>query len=251
MTRSRRRVKKKLVWRGWCGCRSATRHPMTATTGHPRTSTEQGYVGQDVAGGEHRPVSVALDGAVFFESSGALTAQALSGACAYEEGGECVAEASNVYEFEGGRVFLISDGRDTHSTFRGGSGGLVGVSPSGADVYFKSGDALVAGQGGDPGLDYIYDARVGGGFPAPAGSGCVGECQAPGGAPPVFGAPSSMCVLRCGERSAGGGDAGGEAQAVDAGAEAREGVEGVPGKTRPASAGCVRGAGQASLSAGA
>ena len=128
-------------------------------------------------------VAVALDGTVFFNSAGALTPQALDQVCAYEEEGSCFSEANNVYEYENGHVYLLSDGRDTHSVFRGTVSNLVGASPSGSDVYLTSGDALVGGQGPETGLDYVFDARVGGGFPTPVERSCHGD--------PCQGSPSS------------------------------------------------------------
>jgi hypothetical protein len=69
--------------------------------------------------------------------------------------------ASNVYEWENGKVSLISNGRSTTGSSLGGT------TPSGNDVFFTTEDQLVP-QDSD-GYDDIYDARVGGGFPAPAG----------------------------------------------------------------------------------
>lgn len=83
--------------------------------------------------------------------------------------------AQNVYEWENGRVFLISDGRDTttnmgpetlcartvSATSRGGAPSsvcLLGTDASGNDVFFSTADRL-AGQDVDSELDY-YDARV-------------------------------------------------------------------------------------------
>jgi len=77
---------------------------------------------------------------------------------------------SSVYEWEadgtgscsqsGGCVFLISDGHSTTGSSLGST------TSSGNDVFFTTEDQLVP-QDTD-GYDDIYDARVGGGFPAPA-----------------------------------------------------------------------------------
>ncbi len=107
------------------------------------------------------------DGAyVFFESPVALTPQATSG---------------GVYEYHAGRVWLISP-----------EVGLIGVSASGGDVFFSTTERLVP-QDTDTQVDF-YDARVGGGFPAPVvPAGCVGEgCQGAPSSQPVFGVPSSV-----------------------------------------------------------
>ncbi|HST56034.1 MAG TPA: hypothetical protein VLJ42_09100 [Solirubrobacteraceae bacterium] len=89
----------------------------------------------------------------------------------------------DVYEYTGGHAALISSGTSAEdATF-------LDASPSGNDVFFATGAALV-GQDADSRTD-IYDARVGGGFAftAPAAP-CVGEsCRA---APSVAGLPSPL-----------------------------------------------------------
>jgi hypothetical protein len=104
------------------------------------------------------------DGAyVFFDSTASLASQAVAG-------------LSNVYEYHGGHVYLISNGHDTSGEF-GATGALLrGVNASGTDVFFNTGDALVS-QDTDTQRD-IYDARVDGGFAAPVtadGVSCAGE----------------------------------------------------------------------------
>jgi hypothetical protein len=125
-------------------------------------------------------LSVSADGAyVFFESSAALTPQALEG-------------YTNVYEYHGGQLSLISDGQDTALTGGGQSVvKLVGTDASGDDVFFTTADRLV-GQDVDTNVD-IYDARIDGGFPAPAvPPSCEGEgCQGPLGAAPTLLSPGS------------------------------------------------------------
>jgi uncharacterized repeat protein (TIGR01451 family) len=134
-------------------------------------------------------ISAPADGAVFFESPTALTPQALDDQI--DGFGEPV---PNVYEYRAGDVSLLSDGRDT-STVGGSPGvGLLGADPSGADVFFTTVDSLVA-QDTDTQRD-IYDARVGGGFPAPQpASSCEGEaCRGPLNAsptPPAAGSTTS------------------------------------------------------------
>jgi hypothetical protein len=128
-----------------------------------------------------KPVLISENGSkVFFESPLALTPGALDDACAYENSfGECEAAAQNIYEWEAGHVYLISDGRDAHSRFRFSATSLIGATPSGEDVFFSTADPLVS-QDTDTQVDF-YDARVDGGFPAanPAPS-CHGEtCQGP------------------------------------------------------------------------
>ena len=128
---------------------------------------------------------------VFFQSPVGLTPGALNLvqiAINGANGNGAPIFAQNVYEFHNGRVWLV--GSDS-SLADSRDGMLVGVSASGGDVFFRTGDRLV-GQDTDSQLDF-YDARVDGGFPAPVTpAGCVGDvCQgAPSGAP-VFGVPSS------------------------------------------------------------
>ena len=99
-------------------------------------------------------------------------------------------------EREGGCVALISAGRE------GADSNLVTIDESGENVFFTTRDRLVAADHDD--LIDLYDARVGGGFPAesqaPAGQ-CEGEaCQGspPAGVPPppassTYAAPRSRC----------------------------------------------------------
>ena len=104
------------------------------------------------------------DGAVFFQSADALTPQAL--ADQVDQHDLTHEPIPNIYEYRAGKVYLISDGLDTSSIVEGSSVGLIGWSASGDDVFFTTADALVP-QDTDTQQD-IYDAHVGGGFPAPA-----------------------------------------------------------------------------------
>ncbi len=130
-------------------------------------------------------LDLARDGAVFFNSADGLTQRALNRVLAgLGPEGEQV-WANNVYEYREGHVYLISDGRDT-AQISGSSStvSLSGITPSGDDVFFSTADPLVA-QDTDTQVD-VYDARVDGGFPAPAPSDLCGEgdCRAASGAPP-------------------------------------------------------------------
>jgi hypothetical protein len=155
-------------------------------------------------GGAHaspQAVAISSDGSrVFFRSPLALTRGALNDVCVLVLEGLCEAAAYNFYEWEGGRVFLLSDGQDTHTGLV--TEVLVGGDPSGDDVFFTSTDPLVPQDGGTQ--TGIVDARVDGGFPAPpVVAGCQGEgCQ---GAPPVvsvFGAPGTATFSGPGDLSA-------------------------------------------------
>ncbi|MGN6663606.1 MAG: hypothetical protein ACTHK6_05300 [Solirubrobacterales bacterium] len=106
-------------------------------------------------------------------------------------------ETQDVYEWEEqgvgsctraeGCVYLISSGQSAADNY------LYGVSQNGDDVFFITGDTLVAG---DDETRSIYDARVNGGFPAePSTVPCVGETCRPGlSPPPVFAAPAKAAT---------------------------------------------------------
>jgi hypothetical protein len=148
--------------------------------------------------------SISANGSyVFFESTAGLTPQAIdrkvigfqhSAVCngSFELGEPCAQEGSpvygnNVYEYHDGQVSLISDGQDLTTHVRSTSVELVGTDESGDDVFFKTDDRL-AGQDTDTAVD-TYDARIDGGFPAPAvPPSCSGEsCQgALSGAPTLL-----------------------------------------------------------------
>jgi hypothetical protein len=124
-------------------------------------------------GGSYEPpgtgVSMSADGSkIFFDSPDPLAAgDTNTGAFSNGLfGGLTLSE--DVYEWENGHVSLISDGRSATGSVLGGT------TPSGNDVIITTLSTLV-GQDTD-GFDDIYDARVGGGFPAPAGPG-AGACQ--------------------------------------------------------------------------
>jgi len=108
--------------------------------------------------------TISEDGStVVFQSSDALTPQAHGG-------------TNNVYLWRGGNVYLISDGTPAGETTGKGEAGLVGIDASGQNVFFTT-EAQLVGQDKDE-LSDLYDARIGGGFPAPKVDECVGEaCQ--------------------------------------------------------------------------
>lgn len=74
---------------------------------------------------------------------------------------------ADVYEWNDGNLALISGGRSE------GPSTLMGATPSGGDVFFRTTQRLVP-EGQEAGMPAIYDARVGGGFPAPT---AVDPCQ--------------------------------------------------------------------------
>jgi hypothetical protein len=142
--------------------------------------------------------SVSADGSyVFFQSVVGLTPQALNqqviGQTKVLLPGDPTEPiyAQNIYEYHDGRVSLISDGQDLTHPFETSGIKLVGTDASGGDVFFTTNDRLV-GQDTDTNTD-IYDARVDGGFPAPAPApSCVGEaCQGQLSGAPTLLSPGS------------------------------------------------------------
>jgi hypothetical protein len=121
---------------------------------------------------------------VFFNSSDQLTPDAPPPSPSKAHlvnnmrGDSCQFEC-NAYEYENGHVYLIAP-----------AAGVVAATPSGNDVFFYS-YAQLAPQDRDGTVD-IYDARVGGGFPALAAPVCSGaSCQGAPAPAPVFAVPPS------------------------------------------------------------
>jgi hypothetical protein len=139
-------------------------------------------------------LTMSADGSyVFFESSDGLTPQASD----HLKIGETAAHppepvyANNIYEYHDGAVSLISDGHDVARNGSKSTVGLLGTDAEGRDVYFTTVDSLV-GQDTDE-LPDIYDARIGGGFPAPTVLQPCSEdvCQGPLSAAPTLLSPGS------------------------------------------------------------
>jgi hypothetical protein len=98
-----------------------------------------------------------------------------------------VNNARDVYAWHNGTVSMISGGRDPLNIPE-----QVAMSATGSDIFFVTGTALVR-QDTDV-LRDVYDARVGGGFPAPtAEPSCSDVCQgAPSALPSFSSAASSL-----------------------------------------------------------
>ena len=126
--------------------------------------------------------AISQDGSrVFFTSTAGLVPQAQRG-------------VRSVYEYREGDVYLVSDGQDASRV--GGNGGeptvqLLGIDPLGQDAFFLTADRLVPQDAESQAA--LYDAREGGGFPAPTVSpGCAGEtCRGPSAATPQMPSPAS------------------------------------------------------------
>jgi hypothetical protein len=146
-----------------------------------------------IPGGENQlysPRAQSEDGSrVFFTSYGPLISRDTNGvADVYEwerPGVSSCSESSAAFSAaNGGCIYLISNGTSPSDS------ALVDISADGRDVFFTTNAGLLPQ---DPGLVDIYDARAGGGFPAPPvkTAACEGEaCQGPL-APPNDPTPAS------------------------------------------------------------
>ncbi len=119
---------------------------------------------------------VSADGSrVFFDTSSALVPQDVNG-------------RRDVYEWENGRVYLLSSGVGPSDSF------LLDNTPSGNDVFFTTLDGLTASDV-DKTYD-VYDARVNGrGAAGEVASGCENECQGLPNAPPAFASDGTTAVF--------------------------------------------------------
>lgn len=109
--------------------------------------------------------NVTDNGQVFFDTTNAVLPRDVNG-------------QSDVYEYDSGRTSLISSGAGSVPSY------FYEADASGANLFFFTSQALVP-QDADGGVS-VYDARVGGGFPAssPPPS-CSGDaCKAPPSIPP-------------------------------------------------------------------
>jgi hypothetical protein len=145
-------------------------HPEAKLTANENTAEipAQGYLSRTLPTTPETDLAVSGDGSmVVFRSTSALTPEAEKAA---------VARVSSTYEYRSavadggsigeGDVYLISDGVNALKSE------LEGLDTSGEDLFFRSADSLVP-QDSDSQFD-TYDARVGGGFPAPdPPAGCV------------------------------------------------------------------------------
>jgi hypothetical protein len=148
-------------------------HAVTEPPGWQSTTVQQRYLLDD--------------GRLFFESTDDLLPQASN------------AGEMNVYEYEpddvgncqleSGCLALISSGTSNTNAY------FIDASASGSDVFFVTGQRLVA-QDGDEVQD-VYDARVDGGFSAATAPPCGGEaCRPPvTPAPAIYQAPPSATFV--------------------------------------------------------
>ncbi len=161
-------------------------------TGARPTGVEMGisggplFVAARIQGWEiqnHAPRVLSEDGRrVFFESLEALVPHDTNGAWdvyQWEEAGKggCTEASASFHASAGGCIDLISSGESPRDA------AFLDADASGNNVFFGTLDSLVPQ---DYGLNDIYDARVGGGFPLPVSDPpCEGEaCQSPPPPPP-------------------------------------------------------------------
>lgn len=147
-----------------------------------------GYVAGGAAGdveNESRQIS-ANGSAIVFSTAEPLQADVNAGENPGCEG--ATQTGCNVYEWHEGVVHMISDGQSPSNTHYEAPT----MSASGADIFFTTYTKLV-GQDTDKLAD-VYDARIDGGFPAPAPEpSCSGEeCQGTPSTLPVFEAPGTV-----------------------------------------------------------
>ncbi len=127
--------------------------------------------------------NVTADGErVFFQSGDRLVSGDIDG---YQDVYEWQAQGTGGCEREGGCLSLVSSGKSTEDDY------LYAMTPDGSDIFFLSGDMLVA-QDPDS-TPSIYDARVEGGFPPPTPppGECLGEACQPTAVAPDDPTPAS------------------------------------------------------------
>jgi Tol biopolymer transport system component len=125
---------------------------------------------------EYVPRNVLDDGTVFFDSADDLVPEA--------------SEArENVYEYENGHVYPLSDVTGAYESF------FLDASANGNDVFFATANDLIPKLTGGGDNISIYDARVDGGFPPLlVSSGCSGveSCKPPESAQPNWSEASAV-----------------------------------------------------------
>jgi hypothetical protein len=119
---------------------------------------------------------------LFFESFDALLPRDTNGKLDVYEWeapgtGSCSEAAATFSTANEGCIYLISTGKSASDS------SFLDATPSGSDAFFTTDESLL---GQDKGARDVYDARIGGGLPAPQGPppACEGEeCQPPSSAP--------------------------------------------------------------------
>jgi hypothetical protein len=182
----------------------AAQHRLLCVSCNPTGARPRGVVTLQDGGGQHwsaarlparsrallnfpRPLSTGSD-RLFFESHEALVPGDSNGTWDVYEWeapgtGTCTEASSTYGEASGGCVELISSGQSPQPAK------LLDADPSGSNVFIGTQASLIPA---DPGLNDVYDARIGGGFAEPTRTAaCEGEaCQGPL-APPNDPTPAS------------------------------------------------------------
>jgi hypothetical protein len=122
----------------------ASCNPSGARPVGPASLASGNYGGQLHGASNYRPRDLLADGELFFDSSDALVPHASDG-------------RQNVYEYEGGHVYAISNVAGGMESF------FLDASPDGQDVFFGSADQLLPEDTGNNVV--VWDARQDGGFP--------------------------------------------------------------------------------------
>jgi hypothetical protein len=125
---------------------------------------------------------------IFFQTPDPLVSEDVNGGSFADGPFGSTEESTDVYEWENGKVSLISDGRTTPGAT------LDGTTPSGNDVFITTPASLVSSD--TDGFNDIYDARVGGGLPQPPAppTPCKGTGCRAGGASVFFALPGSSTL---------------------------------------------------------
>jgi len=139
-------------------------------------------------------LSLSTDGAAVFTSAAGLTLGATNNHPITNPKAGRPIYTANVYEYREGNVSLISPGDEATTPEVPGTTRLLGTDETGENVFFFTPDSLVP-QDPDTQASW-YDARIGGGFPAPATlSGCVGEtCRGALSAAPLLASGNSTAA---------------------------------------------------------
>jgi hypothetical protein len=166
----------------------------------PTMLRTQRYEFSDQPTERNQGVSLATNGAVVFTSRDALTRGAVADGAVAESGAQASA-LQNIYEYREGNVYLISPA-DQSAPLVIELSRLLGISESGANVFFFTTDRLV-GQDVDSQASW-YDAREAGGFPAPAASAeCASElCQGVPSPTPSLPTPGGSAAVQSGDNLA-------------------------------------------------
>jgi hypothetical protein len=128
-------------------------------------------------GALYEPRALSDDGSrVFFDSMDEIVPQDTN-------------SAQDVYEYEGGKVYLLSGGKGAEGAE------FVDASADGSDVFFLTRDELVHGDNDQ--LTDLYDARIGGGIAEPLAptAPCQGEECKPEASPQLQFAPRGSAVF--------------------------------------------------------